>query len=211
MSGRPSFSRSSSMIVHVGEPSPVLRSPSHRPSNNPRTTSYHGLGSNHGTRVSDHARPSLPQRRNSTRMTLPSRVDTALVENISNRATAGSGRTIQSSFVLPNSRSGQRGTLVRQHQGLQQMVNRNPLGHRNEFRRTESTNIPQYRYSNTRGRLPAAPIQRSQYRPPTATYNGRGGRCTDAIGTEHAREIQSQGQSQSLVRVGGRVVHPRRQ
>lgn len=207
MSGRPSFSRSSSMIVHVGEPSPALRSPSRRPSNTPRTASYHGLGPHHGTRASEHARPTLPPRRNSSRMALPSRVVPALMDNFSNRATAGSARTTQSNSMLPNSRSRQRGTLVQQHQGLQQMVNRNSLGHRSEFHRTESANMPQYRYSNTRGRLPTAPIQRIQSRPPAATYNGRSGRCTDAFGTENARESQSQ----SLVRVGGRVVHPRRQ
>lgn len=209
MASRPSFSRSSSMIVHVGDPSPVVRSPSQRPSNGPRTSSYHALGprtssyhgpgTNHGTRISEHARQSLPPTRRSTRVPQPSRVDTtvATVEDVSNRATAGSARTIQPVSLLPNNR---RGALSRQHQGLQQALNRHPLGHRSEFRRTEFVSIPQYRYSNPRGRLPAVPAQRNQYRP--AAHDGRSARCTDVVGGEHAHE--------SLVRVGGRAVHPRR-
>lgn len=206
MSNRPSFSRSSSMIVNVGEPSPVLRSSSQRPINSPRTTSYHGLGPNHGTRAHDHARQILPPARRNTRIPLPSRVSTT-VGNVSNRALTSSARAIQSGYMLPSNRSGPRGAPVRQHQGLHQMVNRNPLGHRNEFHRTETANIhiPQYRFSSPRERLPAAPTQRSQYRPPAAVHSGGGRRCMDAPGTEHARE------SQSLVRVGGRVIHARRQ
>lgn len=221
MTSRPSFSRSSSMIVHVGDPSPVLRSPSQRPSNGPRASSYHALGPrassyhgpgprtssyhgpvpNHGTRISEHARQSLPPTRRSTRVLLPSRVDTtvAMVEDVSNRAAVGSARTTQPISILPNNR---RGTLSRQHQGLQQALNRHPSGHRSEFRRTEFVNIPQYRHSNPRGRLPPAPVQRNQYRPSTAVYDGRGARCTDVVGSGHVHE--------SLVRAGGRAVHPRR-
>lgn len=206
MSNRPSFSRSSSMIVHVGDPSPDFRTPSQRPSNILRTPSYHGPGSTQGTRISEHPRPSLQQtRRNSARMLLSGRASTAVLDDVSNRATAGSARTAQSSYTPQNNRIGLRGTLARQHQILQQTANRNPQGHRTEFHRTEYTNVPQYRYSNSRGRLPAvAPIQRSQYRLSAAAYNGRNGRFPEESGTEYARE------SQSLVRVGGRVVHPRR-
>lgn len=211
MTSRPSFSRSSSMIVHVGDSPPVVQSPSQRPSNGPRTSSYHALGprtssyhgpgSNHGTRISEHARQGLPSTRRSIRVPPSSRVDTtlAMVEDVSNRATAGSARTTQSVSMLPNNR---RGTHSRQHQGLQQALNRHPLGHRSEFRRTEFVSIPQYRYSNPRGRLPAVPTQRNQYRPSTAAYDGQSARCTDVAGGEHAHE--------SLVRVGGRAVHPRR-
>lgn len=201
MSNRPSFSRTSSMIVNVGGPSPA---PSPGPGKNPRTTSYHGSGPNYGTRDSEHTRQSLPPaRRNSSRTPLPSRASNTTAA--SNRATAGSTRTTQPGSVPPSGRGGPRGTPIRLHQGLQQTVGRNSLGHRNEPYRAEPTNMPQYRYSNHRALFPATSTQRSQPRPPATVHNGGNARgAADPSGADYAHNTQG------LVRVGGsRSVYPR--
>lgn len=201
MSNRPSFTRSSSMVVNVGDPIVASREPSPRPINKSRTTSYHGSGSSYGTRGPERLRQSIPAaRRSSSSSRAPPPTRTGNMGTVSNKATASSARTAQPSSMSSNRRAGPRGTPVRLHQGLQQTSNRNPSGHRGPVYRAEPSNLPQYRYSNPQARLPVAPAKRSRSRPPVVAHSG--GRGVDAFGADH--------ESQSLVRVGGsRAVYPR--